>query len=100
MLACIRTGFRWGAIVSTLALMGAALLPIAQAAAEEKKSEKLAEPVTRGQRVFTCGHSFHVWVPGIVIDLAKKSDIAGHQQVGLSSIGGSKVIQHWDKPDD
>ena len=29
---------------------------------------KLAEPIVKGQRVFTCGHSFHVWVPGIVVD--------------------------------
>ena len=39
-------------------------------------------------------------MPGIVADLAKKAGIEGHQQVGLSSIGGSKVIQHWNKPDD
>ena len=32
------------------------------AAAQDKK-EKLAEPITKGERVFTCGHSFHVWVP-------------------------------------
>ena len=29
---------------------------------------KLAEPIVKGQRVFTCGHSFYVWVPGIVVD--------------------------------
>ena len=29
---------------------------------------KLAEPIVKGQRIFTCGHSFHVWVPGIVVD--------------------------------
>jgi len=87
MLACIRTGFRWGAIVSALALMGAALLPIAQAAAEEKKNEKLAEPITRGQRVFTCGYSLHVWVPGIVTDLCKKAAIPDNGQIGVSSIG-------------
>ena len=29
---------------------------------------KLAEPIVQGQRVFTCGHSFYVWVPGIVVD--------------------------------
>src|SRR5262249_10998425 len=48
------------------------------------------------QRVFTCGHSFHVFVPGILADLAKKADIKDHVQVGMSSIGGSRVIQHWD----
>jgi hypothetical protein len=66
------------------------------AAAQEKNAEKLAEPITKGQRVFTCGHSFHVWVPGIVADLCKKAEIPNHVQIGVSSIGGSRVIQHWD----
>ena len=56
----------------------------------------LATPITEGQRVFTCGHSFHVWVPGIVTDLCKQAGIPHHEQIGLSSIGGSRVIQHWD----
>lgn len=94
--ACIRTGFRWGAIVSALALLSTALLPVA---AQDTK-EKLAEPITKGQRVFTCGHSFHGFVPSIVADLCKQADIPGHTQIGVSGIGGSRIIQHWDKPDD
>jgi hypothetical protein len=71
------------------------------AIAQEKPSTKSAdtkstEPITKGLRVFTCGHSFHVWVPGIITDLCKKAGITDHLQVGLSSIGGSRVIQHWD----
>jgi hypothetical protein len=93
--ARIRTCFRLAAFVSLLALLSAALVPAAQ-----DKKEKLAEPIAKGQRVFTCGHSFHVWVPAIVADLVKKADIQGHQQIGISGIGGSKIIQHWDKPDD
>jgi hypothetical protein len=93
--ARIRTGVRWGVIVSVLAVSSAALLP----AAQDKKG-KLAEPIAKGQRVFTCGHSFHVWVPDILTDLCKKAEIPGHLQIGVSSIGGSKVIQHWNKPDD
>ncbi len=38
---------------------------------EEKKS---AEPITKGQRVFTCGHSFHVFVPDILADIAESRD--------------------------
>ena len=60
---------------------------------EEKKS---AEPITKGQRVFTCGHSFHVFVPDILADIARKAGIKDHVQVGMSSIGGSRIIQHWD----
>jgi hypothetical protein len=78
----------------------AALLAPAPVGGEDKTDIKLAEPIKKGQQVFTCGHSFHVWVPGIVTDLAKKADIEGHKQVGLSSIGGSRVIQHWDVADD
>ena len=54
------------------------------------------KPIEKGQRVFTTGHSFHVFVPGILTDLAKLGEIKDHTQVGLSSIGGSRVIQHWD----
>ena len=91
----IRIGFRGVAFVSALALWSTALWSAAQ-----DQKEKLAEPISKGQRVFTCGHSFHVWVPGIVTDLCKKADTQGHTQVGVSSIGGSRIIQHWDKPDD
>ena len=100
MFARIRTGFRWGALAAALALLTATLLPLTPVAAEEKKNDKLAEPITKGLRMYTCGHSFHVWVPGIVADLCKKAGIEGHVQVGLSSIGGSRTIQHWNVPDD
>lgn len=81
---------RCGALATVFAALTAALLPAAAPTA----------PVTKGQRVFTCGHSFHVWVPGILADLAKKAEIPGHTQVGLSSIGGSRVVQHWDVADE
>lgn len=61
-------------------------------------NRKLADPITEGQQVFTCGHSFHVWVPAIVSDLSKLAEIPDHTQLGISSIGGSRVIQHWDLP--
>ena len=78
---------RFLAVVSVLGLFAACL---------HAAPEKPTAPITEGQRVFTCGHSFHVWVPGILADLCKKAEIPGHVQVGLSSIGGSRVIQHWD----
>jgi hypothetical protein len=81
-------------------LLAAAFLPANQTAARDKKNEKLAEPIAKGQRVFTCGHSFHVWVPGIVADLCKKAKIPDHMQIGVSSIGGSQVIQHWNIAED
>jgi hypothetical protein len=72
----------------------------ARPAVEEKNSEKLAPPITEGQRVFTCGHSFHYFMPPILSDLAGKAGIKDHQAVGLSQIGGSRVIQHWDVPEE
>ncbi len=56
-------------------------------------------PIEKGQRVFSAGHSFHVFVPGILADMAQKAGIKDHVQVGLSSIGGSRTIQHWDVPE-
>ena len=53
----------------------------------------------KGQRVFSCAHSFHVFVPGILSDMARAAGIRDHEVVGLSAIGGSRVIQHWNVPD-
>jgi len=58
------------------------------------------EAPPKGKRVATAGHSFHVWMPGMLNDLAAKAHISGHQQVALSSIGGSQTIQHWNVPDE
>jgi hypothetical protein len=84
------------AIVSALVLV----LFAGAAAAQTKDAPKLAEPITQGQRVFTCGHSFHDWVPAIVTDLANKAKIPDHKQIGISSIGGSRTIQHWNIPEE
>ena len=54
--------------------------------------------VPDGVRVFTCGHSFHVWVSPMLADMAGAAGIKGHRVAGVSSIGGSRVIQHWDVP--
>ena len=54
----------------------------------------------KGLRVFTAGHSFHVWVAPIIAELAKNAGITGHEIAGKSSIGGSTVLKHWEVPDD
>ncbi len=90
-------------VITGLALFTLANSPLASEAQDKAapaKGAKLAEPIAQGQRIFTCGHSFHVWVPGIVADLAKMAEIPQHTQVGLSSIGGSRTIQHWDIPEE
>ncbi|MEI8381605.1 MAG: hypothetical protein WCJ09_15865 [Planctomycetota bacterium] len=96
-----RTSIRMGlASLMLLALVSVVRTAESQDKAPAAKTPQLVEPVTKGQRVFTCGHSFHVWVPGIVADLCKKGGIENHNQVGLSSIGGSRTIQHWDIAED
>lgn len=53
-----------------------------------------------GLRIATAGHSFHVWMPALLTVTAKEAGITGHQQLALSSIGGSRTIQHWDAAGD
>lgn len=53
-----------------------------------------------GQRVFTTAHSFHAFVPRILAELAKSADKKDHKQVGISALGGSQVIRHWNLPDE
>ncbi|HSI13264.1 MAG TPA: hypothetical protein VK961_14530 [Chthoniobacter sp.] len=80
-------------------LPGVLWMPVPTFGADEKTTSA-TQPATKGQRVYTCGHSFHVFVPRLLEEVAKSAGIADHQTVGLSSIGGSRVIQHWDLADD
>lgn len=86
------TTFRPFAFGSALLALAIAL-PTLTSAADDA-------PVAKGQRVLSAGHSFHVFVPGILGELAKSAGIKDHAQVGVSSLGGSRVIQHWDLPDE
>src|ERR1035437_7666917 len=61
---------------------------------------KTWEPITQGQRIFFTGHSFHVFIPPILTNIADTAGITDQKNLGLSSIGGSRVIQHWDVSDD
>lgn len=72
----------------------------APAFAQETAPAKSATAITQGQRIYSVGHSFHVFMPPILQDIAQAAGITNHTRVGLSSIGGSRVIQHWDVADD
>lgn len=78
---------------SLIVLVGIVAYPLIGLADETK-------PITKGQRVFSTGHSFHMFVPGILRELATSDGIKDHAQVGNSGIGGSRVIQHWDVADE
>ena len=56
------------------------------------------EASPKGLKVLSAGHSFHVWMPPLVAEMANAAGIQGHEQLAVSSIGGSKVIQHWELP--
>jgi hypothetical protein len=55
--------------------------------------------VPAGLRIFTCGHSFHTWVAPILHGIALSAGIKGDQVAGVSYIGASRVMQHWELPD-
>jgi hypothetical protein len=80
-------------------LASAVLLSKAFLLAEEKAATS-AQPPPKGLRVFTCAHSFHSFVPALLAEIAKSAGIEDHQIAGISSIGGSRVIQHWDLVDE
>lgn len=59
----------------------------------------LLPPIEKGLRVFTCGHSFHVFSYPQVRQMAQAAGLQ-QQEAGISSIGGSMVKKHWDVPDE
>lgn len=65
-----------------------------------KADSGLPEPISKGQRTFTAGNSFHWWVPAPLAQMAKDAGIKDHLHFGVSMIGGSRVIQHWEFPDE
>ncbi len=51
-------------------------------------------------RIFTIGHSFHAnWLPNWLKQVEDVTDVMVHEQVGVSMIGGSRVLQHWELPE-
>ncbi len=91
---------RRAVIGSVVILLAGALPAIWQARAADPDAVKLAPPIDKGQRVYSAGHSFHGFMPRILSQLAQAAGIKDHVQVGMSNIGGSKIFQHWDVPDD
>lgn len=77
-----------------LAALAVALVGPPAAIAAEKGA------AVQGHNVFTAGHSFHVFMPKTLAEVAASAGIEGHRQVGVQSIGGSRVIQHWNQSED
>jgi hypothetical protein len=96
----IPSDFRRSLIALGILALAANLVGGARCSAEESKPQSLAAPITKGQRVFTAGHSFHVFVYPMLAEMAKSAGIADHEMAGISRIGGSRVIQHWNVADE
>ncbi|MBL8830588.1 MAG: hypothetical protein JNM18_26680 [Planctomycetaceae bacterium] len=78
----------------------ASLILVAVSTLNDGVASEKSTPTPPGLKIFSAGHSFHVFMPRILSELATAAGIAGHEQVGVSSIGGSRSIQHWDLPAD
>src|SRR5712692_8305770 len=68
--------------------------------ADVPTSDAPAAPITKGQRIFSCGHSFHFQVPTLLEEMAKAGGVTDQVIVGKSLIGGSKSLRHWDVKDE
>ncbi len=67
-----------------------------QAATTSRPATTTTAPITKGQRLFSTGHSFHFRFPPLLTEIAKSGGFEDTTIVGKSSIGGSRVIQHWE----
>lgn len=63
-------------------------------------ASSLLAAAPKGERVLVTAHSFHIFTAQRLAPLAQAAGIEGHKLVAAQMIGGSKVIQHWDLPDD
>lgn len=90
-------------VALAISIVGALLFirPAFAADPPDPKAAAQTGPITDGLRVFTCGHSFHATViPNLVAEIAESAGIKGHVVAGVSMIGGSRAIQHWQIPDE
>jgi hypothetical protein len=81
-------------LISLMGISDAETWPSSQDAANPPPNPA-SGPLTRGQRIFSTGHSFHAGFAPILDEIAKSAGFTDNAIVGISSIGGSKVIQHW-----
>ncbi len=89
-------------MMKTRTLLALLCITSLSAWADESKptSVAAAAPITKGQRLFFCGHSFHFHVPAMLDEIGKSAGFADQVIVGKSMIGGSKAIQHWNVKDE
>lgn len=65
-----------------------------------RTTDASAPPEIAGQRVFICGHSFHMYIAKLLPGMARAAGIANFALAGQQGRGGSTVLQHWQLPDE
>ena len=61
---------------------------------------ELSTPLDHGLRILVTGHSFHMGMPPYLTEAALAAGLKDHKIVESQGIGGSRVIQHWQLPDE
>lgn len=66
-----------------------------------KSSSKPADfaPGSEGTKVFVCAHSYMIYTADWLPQIANAAGVT-HLKAGQQMIGGSRVLQHWDLPDE
>ncbi|MCK9590330.1 MAG: hypothetical protein WC076_13920 [Terrimicrobiaceae bacterium] len=81
-----------------LVLLVVSLLGSFPLVAQSPMSSASPDPsLPKGLRVFTVGHSFHVWVWGVLANMAESAGIQGHDRKAMY-FGGSTVLDCWNIP--
>ena len=83
-----------GIFLASAAWFAVASTGVTASAAAEPAGRPPAAPIAKGQRIFSTGHSFHFGFAALLDRMAKSAGFADSTIVGVSSIGGSRVVQH------
>ena len=60
-------------------------------------AQPVPQPLATGVRLYLAGHSFHIGIPPVLEKIALSAGITNHVLVGKLMVGGSRVIQVWDR---
>lgn len=73
---------------------------MAQTGSSKSSSKPAAfAPGAEGTKVFVCAHSYMIYTADLLPQIAQTAGVA-HLNAGQQMIGGSRVLQHWNLPDD
>ncbi len=59
------------------------------------RADESGAPITKGQRIFSTGHSFHFDFPDILDEIARSAGDTNNTIAGVSSMGGAIVDNHY-----